>query len=74
MSSSVHRQNPRDQQAFNLMATHGGPARADDAIQGGARPMRIPRLATILALLGLLLSGLLVAAPHSAAAQAEQCF
>jgi len=72
--SSAHRQNPRDQRPFNLMATHSGPARADDAIQGGARPMRIPRLATILALFPLLLGGLAVMPPRPAAAQGEACF
>jgi len=56
------------------MATHSGPAGADDAIQGGARPMHTRRLATILALLGLLLGGPLVAAPRPAAAQEGACF
>jgi hypothetical protein len=78
VSSSAHRQNPRDQRPFNLMATHSGPARADDAIQGGARPMRVPRLATILALLTLLLGGLLTVTPPrvraDGGAAGEACF
>ena len=36
--------------------------------------MRTPRLVNILALLGLLLGGLLAAAPGRVAAQAEACF